>query len=81
MQQNSTPTKAVVWGQKNCKYCEMACKLLASRGIYVDERKIDNVTWTLADLQKVAPGVRTVPQIFIDGLYIGNYNDLVGYLK
>lgn len=59
----------------------MACKLLASKSIYVDERKIDNVTWTMDDLQKAVPGARTVPQIFIDGVYVGNYNDLVGYLK
>ncbi len=72
---------AVVWSQKGCTYCTMACKLLAQNKIYVEERKIDNLDWYLSDLQKVVPGARTVPQIFIDDKYIGNYNDLVEYLK
>lgn len=79
--QNTSSKTATVWGQKNCKYCEMACKLLAQNKYYVDERKIDNVNWFLKDLHAVVPGARTVPQIFIGDMYIGTYDDLVGYLN
>lgn len=35
----------------------------------------------LDQLRELVPGAKTVPQIFIDGTYIGGYTDLVDHLK
>lgn len=69
--------KAVVWTQTNCQYCGMAKALLTSRGFEVEEREIGlGKTWTKKDLLDVVPDARSVPQIFIDGNYVGGYGQL-----
>ena len=74
-------TKAIIWSQKGCQYCETAKTLLETRGVDVEERKIGEGTWTKNDLINAVPNARSVPQIFIDGKYIGGYNNLVDVLQ
>lgn len=65
----------VVIGKPNCPYCDMAKKVLTKKGIeftYID---------ILAEGKSAAeltgrPDVRTVPQIFLNGEYIGGYTEL-----
>lgn len=73
-------SKAIVWGQDNCQYCEMAVKLLKSRDCEVEERKLGN-GWTKKDLIEMVPNARSVPQIFVDNRYIGGYMELVEQLR
>lgn len=69
--------KAVIWTQSNCQYCGMAKALLTSRGYEVEEREIGvGKPWTKKDLIDVVPTARSVPQIFIDEVYIGGYGQL-----
>ena len=72
--------KAIVWSKVNCPYCVSACVLLRAKGYEVEERKIGN-GWTKEQLLESVPMARTVPQIFVDGEYIGNYDDLVNHFK
>lgn len=68
---------AVVWSQEYCSYCESAKNLLQSFGYDVEERKIgEGGDWTKQDLIEVVPHARSVPQIFIDGQYIGGFQEL-----
>ena len=70
--------RTVIYGKKDCPYCAMAKEELKIRGIpydYVD----------LADLGKTAAEVtgrkvKTVPQIYILGTYIGGYEELMSHL-
>lgn len=69
-----------VYTINNCGYCEAAKALL--KNLDLDFKEI-NITHD--DDQKLAlinkTGHRTMPQIFIDGQFIGGYNELKAFLK
>ena len=72
-------TRSIVYTKGNCPYCAMAMEELKLRGIAYD--KID-----LADIGKTAAEVtgrkvKTVPQIYIGGKYIGGYEELMNHLE
>ena len=71
--------KAIIWSTPNCSYCTKAKAALTSHSIDYEER-ILGIDWTKEQLQEVVPNARTVPQIFLDGKYIGGYNELREYL-
>ncbi len=65
-----------LYGTGVCPYCDMAERLLASKGVA-------NLTKIRVDLQPEQrehmmriTGRRTVPQIFIGELHVGGYDDL-----
>jgi glutaredoxin 3 len=68
--------KAVMWSKNGCPFCVMAQKLLEKKGYEVEERKLD-FGWNREQLLEAVPGARTVPQIFLDGEYVGGHDDLV----
>ena len=72
--------KAVVWSKSGCPYCVMAQKLLESKGYEVDYRMIGH-GWNMEQLFEAVPNVRTVPQIFLDGEYVGGYDNLVKHFE
>lgn len=72
--------KAIVWSKPACPYCVMAEKLLTNKGYEVEERKL-GFGWNREQLFEAVPNVKTVPQIFIDGEYVGGYDDLVKFFK
>ena len=72
--------KAIIWSSPNCSYCTNAKSELVKRGIEYEERMI-GVGWTKEQLQEIIPNVRTVPQIFIDGIHVGGYTELMAYGK
>ena len=71
---------AVVWSKDNCIYCVKAKDYLEKKGISVEERNIESGDWTITQLEEAVPNVRAVPQIFIDGRYIGNYDSMVSHI-
>jgi glutaredoxin 3 len=71
--------KAIIWSTLTCSYCKLAKEELIKQDIEYEER-ILGAEWTKEQLQKMVPNARTVPQIFLDGIYIGGYNDLKEYL-
>lgn len=73
--------KAIVWSQANCQYCETAISVLKARGVEVEVRKLGEGTWTKEDLIKAVPTARSVPQIFVDDVYVGGYHSLVDTLQ
>jgi len=70
--------KAIVWSSPTCAYCKNAKAELTKRSIEFEERMI-GLDWTKEQLLEAVPNARTVPQIFIDGTYIGGYTELMGY--
>ena len=73
-------TKAIIWSNVGCHFCEMAKSLLKQKGIEYEERNIAN-DWKVQDLLEAVPNARTVPQIFVDDKYIGSYDNLVEYFN
>jgi glutaredoxin 3 len=72
--------QAIVWSTSTCSFCKQAKALLDKYNIPYEERLIGD-NWTKEQLLEVVPNARTVPQIFIDGNYVGGYTDLVSHLS
>ncbi len=70
----------IIWTKDNCFYCFKAKELLDSLAIPYEERNITK-DYTKADMLEAVPTAKTVPQIFIDGAYIGGYTDLVQFAE
>jgi glutaredoxin len=75
MQTKSNLNKAEVWSQTNCPACQEAKRLLSSYGIEYDERMLGE-KYTKKDLIEKVPNARSVPQIFLDGEYVGGLPEL-----
>ena len=67
--------KALMWSRYECPYCDQARALLKSKGYEIEERKIGD-GFTKEELLESVPTARTVPQIFLDGKYVGGFDDL-----
>lgn len=74
MQERYMP-KAVVWSQEPCAWCDAAINFLVSKGYEVEVKKLGN-GYTKKDLIDAVPTARSVPQIFVEGKYIGGFNEL-----
>lgn len=72
--------KAIIWSTPTCSFCVKAKAELTKRGIEYEER-ILGIDWTKEQLQEVVPNARTVPQIFLDDVYIGGYTELLAYVN
>lgn len=72
--------KVLVYSKEKCPYCEQAKSLLTRKEIPYRELDVTRPE-VLDQLRELVPGARTVPQIFIDGKYIGGYTDLVAHFK
>lgn len=71
----NTEIKAVVWSKLNCSHCDQAKNLLMQHGIEFEERRLEE-GWTKEQLLEAVPNARTMPQIFIDNVLIGGYQEL-----
>lgn len=76
MQKNFRSSKAEVWSQTNCPACTEAKNLLDRLGIRYQEKMIGINGYTKKDLIDAVPTARSVPQIFVDGEYIGGLIEL-----
>jgi glutaredoxin 3 len=70
----------IVWSRTECSFCDQVKNLLEMKGIEFEERKIGD-GWTRDDLLEMVPNARTVPQIFLDGEYVGGFEQLQERLK
>ncbi|SCG81675.1 Glutaredoxin-3 Grx3 [Proteiniborus sp. DW1] len=65
----------LIYTFETCPYCIRAKRLLSRNNIEFQEVDITNDEDKLNDLEKKT-GVGTVPQIFVDGNFIGGCDDL-----
>jgi glutaredoxin len=72
--------KSVIYTKKSCTYCEEAKSLLELKNIEYRELEVTRPE-VLDQLLELVPEAKTVPQIFIEGTYIGGYTELVEHLK
>lgn len=73
-----------LYSKPNCPYCVRAKKFLEDRGGFtVMEISAVETREVLIERVEAITGSppKTVPQIFIDGEYIGGYDDLVAHYK
>lgn len=72
----SSPTDVIIYTTRFCGYCVAAKRLLAARGISHEEIDVTadpaKRIWLIE-----ATGRKKVPQIFIAGVSVGGYEELV----
>ena len=69
----------IVYSKKNCPFCAMAMEELKLRGIPFDKIDLEEIGKTAAEV--TGRKVSTVPQIYIEGQYIGGYDQLMAFLN
>lgn len=67
--------RAIVWSRDDCPYCVQAKTLLTEKNIEFEERKIGD-GYTKEQLLEAVPTAKTIPQIFLDGEYVGGFKEL-----
>lgn len=72
--------KAVIWSKYDCTFCDQAKSLLSQKNYEIEERKIGD-GYTKEELLEAVPTARSVPQIFINGQYIGGFDNLQKYFE
>lgn len=81
MPKSLTHIKAEVWSQPNCPACTQSKRLLDAYHIQYAECMIGINGYTKKDLIDKVPTARSVPQIFLNGEYIGGLNELRAKLQ
>ena len=74
--QKNLHKSAQVWSQTNCPACTEAKRLLDMHGVQIEERMLGINGYTKKDLIELVPDARSVPQIFLDGVYVGGLQEL-----
>lgn len=65
-----------VYSTAICPICDKTKSLLNKWGIQYDEVRVDQDRDALREFSQVTNGARTVPQITIDGNWIGGFSEL-----
>jgi glutaredoxin 3 len=68
--------KIEIYTKAFCPYCTRAMRLLASKGVEVEEHDITMGGPRRAEMLGRSNGRTTVPQVFIDDRHIGGSDDL-----
>ena len=72
-------TRTIVYGKKNCPFCQLAKDELKLRGVAYDYIDLADIGKTAAEV--TGRKVKTVPQIYIEGKYIGGYEELIAFFN
>lgn len=73
--------KIVVYTKSACPQCDTAKKLLESKGLPYEPVLIDDEASRAAFYARCGPGVRSMPQVFIDGQRVGGVAGLLAAFK
>ena len=72
---------AIVYGTKRCNFCTLVVNALEKEGATVEKIDVSEPN-NLIEMRKVAgENARTVPQVVVDGKYIGGYTEVDRYLR
>jgi glutaredoxin 3 len=68
--------KVLMYSTGVCPYCDRAERLLMRKGVQqIEKVRVDLHPELRAEMMEKT-GRRTVPQIYINGVYVGGYDDL-----
>lgn len=69
-------SRVKVFSTATCPICDKAKALLSKWNIAYEELRVDQDGAALKEMLTVSNGARTVPQITIDGKWIGGFSEL-----
>ncbi len=75
MQQVDESLGVVMYSGANCYYCVRARDLLDRKGIAYREIKVDESPELRVEMERLSRR-RTIPQIFINGVHVGGFDDI-----
>ena len=67
--------KITIFGNSRCSWCTKAVELAEQYRMDVTYKDTDNARH-LAEMKDLIPSVKTIPQIWVNDLYVGGYTDL-----
>ena len=68
-----------VYTNKGCPACVNAKRLFANKGVAYEEKKLGSSARMDREFLMRTQGSKSVPQIFIDGTWIGGFDDVLRY--
>lgn len=71
----SVSKKVLMYTTQWCPFCVMAKRLLAAKGVAVEEVAVDTDPARRAEMMQRS-GRRTVPQIFVGDRHLGGFDDI-----
>jgi len=80
MQKNLRINGVVIWTQPNCPACDTAKKIMEQMQIPYQAQLIDSEL-TKQLFFKTFPTARSVPQIIVDGVWVGGLQEFRKYLN
>lgn len=69
-------SRILIYTTEFCGYCRAAKQLLRNKGHVFAELDVGSDAEGRAEMIQRARGLRTVPQIFVDGRHVGGYQEL-----
>jgi glutaredoxin 3 len=69
-----------IYGKPMCPFCDKAKALCETRGLEYTYKSL-GTDYTKEELLEKFPGARTVPQITVQGVAIGGFDQLGPYLE
>lgn len=70
-----------IFGTPTCAKCETAKKMCETRGIDFEYTVVGDGITKEALFEKIGKAVVTVPQIFVDGEYLGGLDSFLLYIR
>ncbi|MGB5957189.1 glutaredoxin 3 [Pseudomonas sp.] len=67
--------QVTIYTTRHCPYCVSAKRLLSSKGVAPVEIDVEQSPEALAEMLQRS-GRRTVPQIFVNEMHVGGFDDL-----
>ncbi len=68
--------RVTIYSTGTCPICDKTKTLLDKWQIAYEEKRVDNDQVALREMLEVSNHARTVPQLAIDGKWIGGFNEL-----
>ena len=74
--------KAIVYGTSKCSWCNRVSKMLGENEIEVEKIDVSGNKVLIKEMQKAAgKKVITVPQVIIDGKFVGGYTEVERFIN
>jgi glutaredoxin len=70
-----------IYGKANCVYCTKAKELVKSHNFEYEYKDVGLTAFMEELLERSHERPRTVPQIWVNGSYVGGYNELSRYIE
>jgi len=71
--------RSLVYGKANCPFCALAKDELDIRGVQYEFIDLEEIGKSAAEV--TGRKVKTVPQIYIEGQYVGGYDEMMEYFN